>query len=716
MGRVARFVTGRRTKWVTLGLWIVLVVIALPIGAKVSKITDDRQEAFLPKDAQSTKVINLQNSEFAGGETVNGIVVYQRTGGLTPADFAKIASDSRAARQRLPVTNGTPTRPIVSRDRSLAFFSLNVPSTSDQDEAVQQGKDLRSITGRGTGGLKVYVTGNLGINADFDKIFGSLDTKLLLATALLVLFLLGAIYRAPLIAVSPLLVVFFAYSLAQAGVYAWGKAGNNVNSNGTTILVVLMFGVGTDYCLLLVSRYREELRRHRDKHEAMEVALSRVGPAIFASGLTVALAMLVLLVAKAGDVRSLGPVAAIGITSAFVAGLTLLPALLTIFGRRGFWPRSRTVAYDPDHKVTQRPGLWRRIGDRVVRHPGPALAATVVFVGLGAFGLLAYKEDFSSANAFKKSTESVDGFTALGKAFPEGTLSPTQILVRRETGPVTPSDVDAVKSLLASHPDVAGVSPRVLRSKDGRTVQVDAILKTDPFKTKALDMIPQLRDQLVSLPPGVTALVGGGTATNYDYKQATDRDIKLIVPLALLVIAVILGVLLNAVLAPIVLIATVILSFLSALGLSVLIIRYVVGDPGLGSALPTYAFIFLVALGTDYTIFLMSRVREEARTHGTQEGVLRALAATGSVITSAGVILAGTFAVLLTLPVTFAFNIGLIVALGILLDTFVVRTIMVPAMVELIGDRIWWPSTAAGGGRLRERTDARPEREPEPAR
>jgi putative drug exporter of the RND superfamily len=209
--------------------------------------------------------------------------------------------------------------------------------------------------------------------------------------------------------------------------------------------------------------------------------------------------------------------------------------------------------------------------------------------------------------------------------------------------------------------------------------------------------------------PGVEALVGGGTAINYDYKQATDRDFKLIVPIALLVIAVILGILLSAVLAPIVLIATVILSYLGTLGLAVLFIRYVVGDPGVNSALPTYAFIFLVALGTDYTIFLMSRVREEARTHGTRQGVLRALNATGAVITSAGIILAGTFAVLMTLPVTFAFNIGFIVALGILLDTFVVRTIMVPAVVELIGDRIWWPSTARGGGVLREKTEAEPE-------
>jgi RND superfamily putative drug exporter len=254
------------------------------------------------------------------------------------------------------------------------------------------------------------------------------------------------------------------------------------------------------------------------------------------------------------------------------------------------------------------------------------------------------------------------------------------------------------------------VSPRPLASKDGHAVSLDVILKSDPFKTQALDVIPVLRKRVKHAVPGGQVLVGGQTAVNYDYKQATTRDLTLIVPIALAVIAVILGVLLNAIVAPLVLIATVVISFLGTLGLSILFIRYVVGDPGVGSALPTYAFIFLVALGTDYTIFLMSRVREEARVHGTREGVLRALAATGSVITSAGVILAGTFAVLLTLPVTFVFNLGFIVALGILLDTFIVRTIMVPAAVEMIGDRIWWPSTARGGGRLREA--AEPDAEP----
>jgi putative drug exporter of the RND superfamily len=723
--RLSRIVAGRRGKWLVLLAWIVIVVAASPLASKVKDVTDDRQESSLPADAESTKVAKLQRTEFAGGQTASGLIVYQRSGGLTAADKRKIGSDAGAAAAKLSLVgkprvpfapNGKPLPGAVSPDGSLAITSFNVPNKDDK-QVTDAGKALRKITGKGTAGMNIYVTGEVGFSADFDEVFGSLDTKLLLATVLLVLVLLGAIYRAPLVAISPLLVVGFAYQLAQAGVYLWAKGGNVVNQNGTSILVVLMFGVGTDYCLLLVSRYREELHRHRDKHDAMQAALQRVGPALLASGLTVTIAMLVLLLASSGDVHSLGPVAAVGITSAFIAGLTMLPALLTIFGRTGFWPRRRTVAFDPDFREeVRRGGLWRRVGDRVVRHPGPALVATVLFVGGGAVGLIAYKEDFSTTNAFKKQTESVSGFEAMSKAFPQGTLAPTEILVQRSDGaPVRPQDVQAVRAQLAGTPDIASISPPLARSKDGRIAQFDVTLQTDPFKTKALDVIPDLRDRVQGAGPGIHALVGGQTATNYDYEQATNSDLKLVVPIALAVIAVILGVLLSSVVAPIVLIATVILSFLGTLGLSVLFIRFAVGDPGVNSALPTYAFIFLVALGTDYTIFLMSRVREEARTFGTREGVLRALGATGSVITSAGVILAGTFSVLMTLPVTFAFNIGFIVALGILLDTFIVRTIMVPAAVELIGDRIWWPSTARGGGRvLRERTDVEPE--PEPAR
>jgi RND superfamily putative drug exporter len=380
-----------------------------------------------------------------------------------------------------------------------------------------------------------------------------------------------------------------------------------------------------------------------------------------------------------------------------LAGLTLLPALLSIFGRRGFWPRGKTVAYDPEGSAGRRQGVWRRVGDRVLERPGLALAVTSAIFVAGAFGLLAYKVDYSTTNFFKESVDSVEGFELMEKAFPAGTLAPTTILVQREDGPITEADLEAAASAVEGVDRVASATPTPNRSTDDTMGTVDVVLVGDPFTPAAFDAVPGMRAALDDLEPGLTALVGGGSAIQYDFDQAIESDLKLIAPIALLVIAIILAILLRAIVAPLVLIASVILSFLCTLGLSVLFIRYVVGDPGLDASIPTFAFIFLVALGIDYTIFLMARVREEARRHGTREGTLRALAATGPVITSAGIILAGTFSVLMTLPVTFTFDLGFMVALGILLDTFIVRTIMVPAAIELLGDRIWWPSTAEGG-------------------
>jgi RND superfamily putative drug exporter len=408
-------------------------------------------------------------------------------------------------------------------------------------------------------------------------------------------------------------------------------------------------------------------------------------------------------------------VSAIGVASVLLAGLTLLPALLTIAGRRGFWPRRRLIAYAPDEPSIARQGIWRRFGDHVLRRPGAALGITVAFFAAGALGLLAFQEDYSTTTFFKKRTESVSGFKVLERAFPAGTLAPSTVLVQRSDGPVRAADVVAAQRRLATVHDVAGSVPTGQRSRDGRIAELDVVLRSDPYKSAALGVVPQLRSAVRNVAPGVTALVGGGSAINYDFDKATSRDITLIVPIALAVIALILGILLEAVVAPLVLIGSVILSFFGALGLSLLFIRYVVGDAGVDNSLPTFAFIFLVALGVDYTIFLMSRVREEARRHGTREGTLRALAATGPVITSAGIILAGTFSVLMTLPVTFTFDLGFMVALGILLDTFVVRTIMVPAAIELLGDKIWWPSTAKGGAHVLGTGDAEPQPTSEPA-
>ena len=716
MRALASFVAGRRTKWVVPAIWLVLIVAFGPLGSKLGDATTDDTSSFLPKGAESTEVNNLLKERFASGQTVSGLIVYRRAGGLTAADRRKILADARRIQAEVPVI-GRPAVPftpsgrgLVSPDGSLAYTVITL--RDDWDKLGDAGKDTRDIVGDGGGGLEVWVTGDAGFAADFEEIFQNVDATLLLATVLLVLLLLGAIYRSPAIAVIPLIVVFAAYAVAQGIVYLYAKSGATVSSNATGILVVLMFGLGTDYCLLLLSRYREELRRHQDKHEAMARAVRRSGPAIFASGLTVALSMLVLLIADTRSISSLGPVFAIGVVCVLAAGLTLLPALLTIGGRNAFWPRRHTVDCDPLADEHVHRGLWRRIGDRVMQRPGLALVVTALIFGGGALGILAYKEDYSIANAFKKDTESVEGFRALEQAFPAGTSNPTTVLVESDDGPVRPAEVEAVRRQIETVPDVASVSRVMERSSDDRIARIDVIFRTDPYAQEALDSIPTIRDRLDQLPPGVRALLGGGTALQYDFDHAVTQDTRRIVPLALVVIAVILGILLQSLVAPIVIILTVMASFFGTLGISIFFVRHVVGDPGVDASLPVFAFIFLVALGVDYTIFLMSRVREEARRHGTREGVLRALSATGPVITSAGIILAGTFSVLMTLPVTFAFNIGFMVAVGILLDTFIVRTIMLPAAVELIGDKIWWPSDPQGGLRVLRGEEAAAEGEP----
>jgi putative drug exporter of the RND superfamily len=710
MSRLASFVTGRRTKWVVIAFWVVAAAMLGGVGSKLGDVTSDETSSFLPDDADSTKVQALLKDRFPGGETSIGLIVYRRPGGLTEADQQRIADDAAKVDDTIPVLQPSiqpfaPDAPdgLVSENGETAYTLVTVPL--DFQNAADWGADTRDVVGGSGDGLEVWVTGDLGFFADFVEVFGELDSRLLAATVLLVLILLGAIYRAPLIAITPIVVVGIAYAIATGFIYLYAKAGNTVNSNSTGILIVLMFGVGTDYCLLLVSRYREELHRVEDKHEAMARAMRRAGPAILASGCTVISAMLVLLLADTGSTNGLGPTSAIGIACALLAGLTLLPAILTIIGRRGFWPRRSAVAYQPDVDLSQRRGLWRRFGDRVLQRPALALVATVALFGVFSLGFLSYKEDYSIGGAFKKDVESVDGFNVLAQSFPQGALAPTTIVVQREGGAVTDEDIAEVRSRMEGVDGVAAVGEPV-RSEDGQIARVDVTFGDDPYSEEALARVGTVREQLENLPGGATALAGSGSAVQQDFNAAAERDTKVIVPVALVVITIILGILLQAIVAPLVLIATVLISFFGTLGLSIWFFIEVQGTAGVDASLPTFAFIFLVALGVDYTIFLMSRVREEARVHGTREGVLRALAATGPVITSAGIILAGTFSVLMTLPVTFIFNIGFMVAVGILLDTFVVRTIMVPAAVELLGDRVWWPSTARGGGHaLREHTE-----------
>jgi putative drug exporter of the RND superfamily len=513
---LASFVSGRRTKWVVLAIWLVAAFAMGSVGSKLADVTTDETASFLPDDAESTEVQELLKERFPGGETTIGLIVYQREGGLTEADRQRIQEDARKVDDAIPVTQpaqvpfGPDAAPgLVSENGDAAYTVVTVPL--DFDKVADWGEESRELIGGSRDGLDVYVTGDLGLWVDFEEVFGELDAKLLLATVLLVLILLGAIYRAPLIAVIPIFVVGIAYLLATGFIYLYAEAGNDVNSNSTGILVVLMFGVGTDYCLLLVSRYREELHRIEDKHEAMARALRRAGPAVLASGCTVVAAMLVLLLADTGSTNALGPVSAIGVAAVLLAGLTLLPALLTIVGRRGFWPRSKAVAWRPEEELERRAGIWRRIGDRVLRRPGLALIATVALFGVFALGLLSYKEDYSIGGFFKKEVESVEGFEVLGESFPEGALGPTSVLVQREGGEATDADLAAVRERLEGIDGVASIS-EPQRSEDGAIGKIDVTFEDDPYSEAALARVDTLRDSVSELPGGATALVGAGSA------------------------------------------------------------------------------------------------------------------------------------------------------------------------------------------------------------
>jgi RND superfamily putative drug exporter len=535
----------------------------------------------------------------------------------------------------------------------------------------------------GPAGLDVAVTGGAGFSADAIKVFGNINTTLLLWSVIIVALLLLITYRSPFLWLVPLICVFLADDVARGVAYWLARAGVVINGQTSGILVVLVFGAGTDYALLIVARYREELRRHQDKHEAMQFALGRAGPTIVASGTTVIAGLLCLLVAALNSNRGLGPVGAIGIVLALASMLTLLPAFLVILPRGVFWP------FVPRFGSAGREdtGVYARVGGFIARRHRAVAVTVVVILGAMALGLLRLDTNLSSLDAFRGSVESVRGQRLLAESYPQGATAPTDVLVQPA------SKLDVVIATAGSTPGVASVDQRSVR-RAGDLAAFQVILQADPYSTTASDTIVQLRSRLKAAA-GPGALVGGATAISHDVSVAARRDFRIIGPLVLLVVFLILSLLLRALVAPLMLIATVILSFVAALGASVLVFEFLFKFKGIDASLPLLAFIFLVALGVDYNIFLMARTREETRLLGTGPGMLKALAVTGGVITSAGVVLAGTFSVLGALPLVALTEIGFIVAFGVLLDTLMVRTLLVPALTLWIGPAVWAPSSLA---------------------
>ena len=677
------FITGKRTKWVVLVIWVLILGASGGVANKLMSVEKNDAISFLSPHAQSTMVQNLAG-RFPGGKTQTAIVVYHRAGGLTAADLATIAADRQAVDAHLDTTAGQqPSTPVVvSPDRSTAYFAVPLSSVVAIDPITTAVDGIRSTVGTGSGGLQVEVTGAAASLVDSVGAFKGIDGTLLLAAGLLVTVLLLLIYRSPSLWIFPLLAVGFAYEAAEALIYVLAKHGLTVNGQSGGILTVLVFGVGTDYALLIVARYREELVRHDDRHEAMAAALRRAGPTILASGTTVILSLLCLLVSSLNSDKGLGPVCAIGVAVAVFAMLTALPMLLLIAGRKVFWPF--IPRHDPDvvHAtvVLEKP-LWVNLGRFLTRRARPVWIITALLLVVMASGLFHLDTNLTNADGFTNSVGSVAGQKLIEQGFPSGTTAPILIVV--------PADKADVAAQVAR--DTPGIATVTTPEVAGDLAQVVAI-GTAADSTPAADAtITALRASLTD-KVGPDALVGGPSAIDFDVRQATVHDEKLVIPLVLLVVFLVLMVLLRAVLGPLLLIATVFLSYLAALGVAAVVNTAVFGFAATAPALPLFGFIFLVALGCDYNIFLMARIREEALTYGTREGIRRGLSATGGVITSAGLILAGTFAVLGVLPLVTLAEIGFIVAFGVLLDTFLVRSVLVPALALDIGPTWWWPS------------------------
>ncbi|HEY7014829.1 MAG TPA: MMPL family transporter [Streptosporangiaceae bacterium] len=683
--RIAGLPCGRRTKWVVVVFWVLVIAATGSLAGKLQGAEKNDASSYLPASAESTQELNAQ-ARFTSKNLNPAVVIYQRTSGITAADFRKAQADARSF-AALPAVHGRVTGPIPSRDHQALQIVVGADLGYNANiSGFVNG--LQATATRGDPGLTVHITGPAASAADQVKIFKGIDSTLLYATLAVVIVLLLFTYRSPVLWLLPIMSAGLALTVAEAVIYLLTKHGLTVNGQSGGILVVLVLGASTDYALLLIARYREELRRHADRHEAMAVALRRAGPAIIASASTVIAGMLCLLVAESADISGLGPVAAIGIGVGLIAMLTLLPALLVIVGRWIFWP-VRPVLGSAEPTAS---GLWARVGRAISGRPRMVWTVTALLLACASLGLIGFKiGPLTTAQSFRGTPPSVAGEQVLARHFPGGAGEPVAVIGNAQ-------QAAALRTALARTQGIAAVTPPV--TKGGLTL-VQGTLAGQPDSQAAYNTVDRVRAAVHQIP-GADAKVGGATAITMDVEHYATRDRNVIIPLVLLVVLIILGLLLRAVVAPLVLIGTVILSFGAALGLSALAFRHLFGFAGADTSMPLFVFVFLVALGIDYNIFLMTRVREESIRSGPRRGAVAGLAATGGVITSAGLVLAGTFAMLATLPLVIFTEIGFAVAIGVLLDTIIVRSVLVTALNLDIGRHMWWPS------KLARRPGARP--------
>ena len=694
--------------------WLVVAGIGGPYFGRVDEVSSNDRTAYLPESSEATQVQALAG-DFSGSDAIPAILVIASDTALTEDQLAGITTTAQSL-DSVEGVEGETSPPIPSED-GLAV-QVFVPIAGDADIGGVVEDIDRQLAADLPSGLNAYVTGPAGFSADLGEAFAGIDGLLLGVALAAVLVILIIVYRSLLLPVMVLCTSVFA--LCAALLVIWHLAAADVlllSGQTQGILFILVIGAATDYSLLYVSRYRDELRREEGKLAATLAALRGTIEPVLASGGTVIAGLLCLLLSDLRSNSTLGPVAAIGIAFAMLGALTFLPALLYVTGRVAFWPRR--PLFDPaaghDASAVAEHGVWGRIATAVSRRPRRLWVLTAVVLAVGSIGALQLDADgVPQSDLVLGASTARDGQAVLGEHFPAGAGSPVQVIVDEQ-------DLQATADVLLADPGIDSVSVNAADSPSGSaSVDADGIAAQGPPGTPApsptvVDGKVLVQGTLTDAPDSAAAeqtvrdlraaldrqgfeeIVGGVTATSLDTNDASAHDRALIIPVVLVVILLILILLLRSVLAPVLLVATTVLSFGTALGVSSLVFTHVLHLPGADPAVPLYGFVFLVALGIDYNIFLMTRVREESLRHGTEEGVVRGLAVTGGVITSAGMVLAATFAALAVIPILFLTQIAIIVAFGVLLDTFVVRTLLVPALSLDLGRKIWWPSRLSRG-------------------
>ncbi|MFE9920915.1 MMPL family transporter [Streptomyces sp. NPDC005774] len=700
------------------GRWLVPLVLLIvwlgvggmlgPYAGKLGEVSTNDQAAFLPQSAESTKVLEAGESfEQAGASrTVPAIVVWTvDKGGDGTVTEAQQEAATRAVGKLAgrPGFVGAPSPALVSDDKQ-AMQSV-VPLKPDLEDDLSKVLDEIREAANSVPGTTAQIAGPAASQADLSDAFAGIDGLLLGVALAAVLVILLLVYRSVLLPFLIILGSVFALALACAVVYALADRDVvRVDGQVQGILSILVIGAATDYALLLTARFREELAARGDRVAAAAAAVRRSFGAITASAATVALGLLALLASDLTNNRALGPVGAIGIMCSVLSTLTFLPAVLALLGRSAFWP-SRPKEADSAPSVdgsvdgsVEKPGVWQRVAATVDRRPRATWVVTALVLAVfAAFSPALSSKGVPLDEIFVGEASSVSAQETLGKHFPGGSGNPAVIV----------ADADRAAQVTAAAEKTEGVASAATISASGRPggeplvadgrVQISATLEAGADSDAAKETVERLRENVHAVS-GADALVGGYTAQQYDTQETAARDRTVIVPIVLAIILLILVLLLRSLLVPVLLVATVGLNFLATLGVSALVFEHLLGFSGTDASVPLYGFVFLVALGVDYNIFLMSRVREEALTHGSRQGVLRGLTTTGGVITSAGVVLAATFAALMVIPLAFLVQIAFIVAFGVLLDTLVVRSLLVPALVIDIGPRAWWPSVLARKG------------------